>query len=122
MENSQITKEKKIGIPQIFKVNGVSFHKEVVDNLKVQEELKFEKEPNNKYDKNAIKILNSKGEMIGYVPKKYKIKDTEFILNELVLKKYDKLTTKFKLLVHSIYKWDGPTGLEVRFQKINKLN
>ena len=122
MENSQITKEKKIGIPQIFKVNGVSFHKEVVDNLKENEELKFEKEPDNKYDKNAIKILNSEGKMIGYVPKKYKIKDTEFILNELVLKKYEKLTTKFKLLVHSIYKWDGPTGLEVRFQKINKPN
>ena len=110
--------KQKIGIPQIFKVSGVSFYQENVNLLKEDEIIKLERDPKNKYDSNAIKIVNSEGNMLGFVPKKYKIKDEEMILNELVLKKYNKLTTKYKLLVHSVYKWDGPTGLEVRFQKI----
>ena len=57
--------------------------------------------------------------MCGFVPKKYNFKNQDFILNELILKKFDKLTTRFKLIVHSIYKWEGPTGVEVRFDKIN---
>ena len=116
-ENKNKNKEK-VGIPEIFKVSGVSFHRTVVDNLKENEQIFLEKDPKNKYDTNAIKIINSKGEMCGFVPKKYSIKQNEIILNELILKKYEKLTTKFKLIVHSVYKWDGPTGLEVRFQKI----
>ena len=116
-ENKNKNKEK-VGIPEIFKVSGVSFYRTVVDNLKENEQIFLEKDPKNKYDTNAIKIVNSKGKMCGFVPKKYSIKQNEIILNELILKKYDKLTTKFKLIVHSVYKWDGPTGLEVRFQKI----
>lgn len=108
----------KIGIPEIFKVSGVSFCKDIVDSLKEDELLFLEKDPENKYDTNAIKIINSKGEMCGFVPKKYKLKDQEMILNKLILKKFDKLSTKYKLLVHNLHKWDGPTGLEVRFQKV----
>lgn len=109
----------KIGIPQIFKVSGVSFYQDIVNSLKEDEQVFLEKDPENKYDSNAIKLINSKGEMFGFIPKKYKIGTEEIILNKLVLKKYNKLTTKFKVMVHSINKWEGPTGLEVRFQKIN---
>ena len=108
----------KTAIPTIFKVSGVSFHREVIDSLKRGEELRMEKDPENKYDSNAIKIINSKNEMCGFVPKKYELGGEEFILNQRVIKKFEKLTTKYKLLVHSLYNWEGPTGLEVRFDKI----
>ena len=78
---------------------------------------------NNKYDSNAIKILNSNDEMCGFVPKKYKIvgnsdgNEEEIILNVLLKKKFSKLTKKYDLKVNEIYKWNGPTGLEVRFEK-----
>ena len=78
----------------------------------------MELEPDNKYDKNAIKVLNSNNEMCGYIPKKYKFNDEEFILNKLIIKKFEKLNKKFVLKVHEIYKWEGPTGLEVSFHKI----
>ena len=108
----------KTAIPTIFKVSGVSFHREVVDSLKYGEELKMVKDPENKYDSNAIKIVNSENKMCGFVPKKYEINGEELILNQRVIKKFEKLTTKYKLLVHSLSKWEGPTGLEVRFDKI----
>ena len=108
----------KTAIPTIFKVSGVSFHREVIESLKLGEQLILEKDPNNKYDSNAIKILNSENKMCGFVPKKYKLGGEEFILNQRVIKKFEKLTTKYKLVVHSLYKWDGPTGLEVRFDKL----
>ena len=129
MTENKKKEKQKVGIPEIFKVSGVSFHRTVVDTLKEtdgvvpttyekeNEQIFLEKDPKNKYDINAIKIVNSKGEMCGFVPKKYSIKQNEIILNELVLKKYEKLTIEYKLIVHSVYKWDGPTGLEVRFQK-----
>ena len=72
-------------------------------------------EPDNKYDDNAIKVLNKEGQMVGYIPKKYKVNADEFILNVLVKKKFEKLTNKYILKVHEVYKWDGPTGLEVTF-------
>jgi len=81
--------KQKIGIPQIFKVSGVSFYQENVNLLKEDEIIKLEKDPKNKYDSNAIKILNFEGKMLGFVPKKYKLKNEEMILNELVLKKYN---------------------------------
>ena len=108
------TEKSKIGIPQIFKVSGVSFCKDIVNQLKVNDILTMQKDPENKYDKNAIKILNSENKMCGFVPKKYSVQDKEFILNELIIKKFDKITSKYKLVVHSLYKWDGPTGLEVK--------
>ena len=117
-DNQNQKKRKKVGIPEIFKVSGVSFHRTVVDNLKENEQIFLEKDPKNKYDTNAIKIVNVKREMCGFVPKKYSIKQNEIILNELILKKYEKLTIEYKLIVYSVYKWDGPTGLEVRFKKI----
>lgn len=108
---------KKIAIPTVFKLSGVSFCKTGIEELQDYEELKMELEPNNKYDSNAIKVLNSKGNMIGYVPKKYKLGDLQIILNQLVLKKFTKLTSRYTLKVKSINKWDGPTGVEVEFIK-----
>ena len=108
----------KTAIPTIFKVSGVSFHREVIETLKCGDELKMEKDPDNKYDSNAIKILNSENKMCGFVPKKYKLGGEEFILNQRVIKKFEKLNTKYKLVVHSLHKWNGPTGLELRFEKI----
>lgn len=43
--------------------------------------LKLESEPDNKYDKNAIKILNKNGEHIGYMPRYYSESITK-LLNE----------------------------------------
>lgn len=108
----------KTAIPTIFKVSGVSFHRDIIDTLECGQELKLEKDPDNKYDCHAIKILNSENRMCGFVPKKYEINGEEFILNQRIIKKFEKLTTKYKLVVHSLYKWDGPTGLQVRFDKI----
>lgn len=107
----------KVSIPTVFKLSGVSFCKEGIKELQDSEELKMELEPENKYDSNAIKVLNSKGNMIGYVPKKFKIGDSEIILNALVVKKFKKLNMRYKLNVKSINKWDGPTGVDVEFIK-----
>lgn len=99
---------KRPRIPTIFKVAGVSFCKKVVETLDPDQILKLEKDPDNKYDSNAIKILNLEGKMVGFVPKQF---------NELILRKFEKISTRYTLKVKSIHKWDGPTGLEVVFCK-----
>lgn len=110
-----VIKKKKIPIPKIIKLSGVSFCKNNIDKLSKGDVLNMKLEPDNKYDENAIKVLNKEGEMCGYIPKKYKVNADEFILNVLIKKKFEKLTTKYILKVHEVYKWDGPTGLEVTF-------
>ena len=95
-------------IPTIFKVAGVSFCKNAVETLEENQILHLLKDPENKYDSNAVKILNETGEMVGFVPKQF---------NEAILKKFQKISTKYTLKVKSIHKWDGPTGLEVEFTK-----
>lgn len=110
-----IKKKKTIPIPKVIKLSGVSFCKDNVNKLTKGQELKMELDPENKYDPNAIKVLNLDGDMCGFIPKKYKFNNDEFILNVLIKKKFDKLSNKFNLKVHEIYKWDGPTGLEVSF-------
>ena len=54
----------KTRIPNIFKVEGVSFCKTVVESLREGQILSLEKDPENKYDSNAIKIVTSSGEMV----------------------------------------------------------
>tara|TARA_B110000483_G_C18100366_1_gene505586 strand:- start:43 stop:354 length:312 start_codon:yes stop_codon:yes gene_type:complete len=93
-------------IPTVFKVSGVSFCKTVVETLENDQVIKLEKDPDNKYDSNAIKILNSENQMVGFVPKQF---------NQAILKKFEKISTKYTLKVKNIHKWDGPTGLEVVF-------
>lgn len=48
-----------------FKPNG----QELLKALKPGDPLTLQREPENKFDKNAIAILNSKGDALGYVPK-----------------------------------------------------
>ena len=93
-------------IPTVFKVSGVSFCKTVVETLENDQVIKLEKDPDNKYDSNAIKILNSENQMVGFIPKQF---------NQAILKKFEKISTKYTLKVKNIHKWDGPTGLEVVF-------
>ena len=98
----------KVRIPTIFKVAGVSFHKQKVEALSEGDILTLQKDPNNKYDSNAIKILNNKEEMVGFVPKDF---------NSAIIKKFEKVSTVYTLKVKNIHKWEGPTGLEVEFIK-----
>lgn len=95
-------------IPTVFKVAGVSFCKTVVKTLDQGQVLKLEKDPDNKYDSNAIKILNLENQMVGFVPKQF---------NHAILRKFKKISERYTLKVKSIHKWDGPTGLEVEFCK-----
>ena len=98
----------KIRIPTVFKVAGVSFHKQKVESLTEGNILTLERDPENKYDSNAVKILNPEGEMIGFVPKEF---------NSAIVRKFKKVSTVYTLKVKNIHKWDGPTGLEVEFTK-----
>ena len=117
--NGKTNKSNKHNIPTIFKVSGVSFCKDVVNTLEKNQVLKLELDPQNKYDTNAIKILTLNDEMCGFVPKNYKLDSNseEFCLNKLLKKKFEKISKKYILKVHEIYKWEGPTGLDVHFVK-----
>ena len=71
----------KNGLPQPFvreiflmvcHIAGTSYRgniKELEAGLKVNELLVFKREPDNKYDKLAIMIFDTKGQMLGYVPR-----------------------------------------------------
>jgi hypothetical protein len=52
----------------VFRVVGVSFHKEAVSKLKAGEALVLEYEDDNPHDANAIRIRTLDGAPIGYVP------------------------------------------------------
>lgn len=104
-------------ILKTFKVSGVSYCQETINKLKEGDILSMELEPTNKYDSNAIKILNNDNEMCGYIPKKTKIGNDDIMLNVNIKNKFDKMLDKYHLVVSNIHKWDGPTGLEVSFVK-----
>ena len=108
-------------IPTIFKPSGVSHYQDIINKLKKGDILTMELDLTNKYDSNAIKLLNEEGEMCGFVPKKYKIevpgKTEEIPLNVLVHQKFNKLSNKYNIIVNEIYKWNGPTGIDIRFDK-----
>lgn len=108
--------KNKIKIPQFFNLRGVSFCQDTINNLTESDTLFLEKDAENKYDSNAIKVLDKNNNMCGFVPKKYKLNNEEFILNELIFKKFDKITSRYHIKIKSIYKWDGPTGLEIKFE------
>jgi hypothetical protein len=58
----------KISFPEkSFLIAGISFYKDKISNINYDTEL-IMKEENNKYDSNAICIINQ-GNIIGYVPK-----------------------------------------------------
>jgi SWI/SNF-related matrix-associated actin-dependent regulator of chromatin subfamily A3 len=49
-----------------FKVTGASFYK---NDAEEGDLIFFELEPDNPHDKNAIKVLNEEGLMLGHIPK-----------------------------------------------------
>lgn len=109
-----------MSIPTVIKLSGVSFYQDNINKLNKDDLLEMVLEPDNKYDNNAIKVLKD-GELCGYIPKKYKIDDNEIILNKLIKDKFSKLEKKYNIKVKDIYKWDGPSGVEIQFEKKPKL-
>ena len=105
-------------IPSIFKPTGVSFCQKAIAKLEKGGLVSIRWDSENKYDKNALEILNSEGGRCGFVPRKFKLEDgSEIELNQLVKKKLEKLQKKYDFVVSEIYQWDGPTGFEIRFDK-----
>ncbi|QDF28546.1 HIRAN domain-containing protein [Halarcobacter anaerophilus] len=83
-------------------VDGIS---EKIDNLKNGEKLKLDREKNNPYDKNAIKVLSKRGKL-GYIPKQ-KNKDLIFLMEQdyklfAILKRvvWTKESIKIKIYVY----------------------
>jgi hypothetical protein len=79
-----------------FNVAGIGHYS---DDYEEGELVYFELEPSNKFDSNAIKVLNSKLDQIGYVPRD---KAAEF--NELIDGKYPHYCAKILEI------WDGNDG------------
>lgn len=73
-----------------IKAVGVTFEnrQRVIRNLKAGDKLQFILEPNNPYDRYAIKIVTMDGKHIGYVSKDY----NKTIFNEISLGRKYKLT------------------------------
>jgi len=108
-------------IPTIFKPSGVSFCQKAINTLEKGQVVKMVLDADNKYDKFAIKIMTEDDQMCGFVPRKIKIsvegEEKEIELNKLIHQKYERMTKKYNLKIYEIYKWDGPTGYEVMFEK-----
>lgn len=108
-------------IPTIFKPVGVSFCQKVINTLEKGQIVEMVLDSDNKYDKYAIKIITDNKQMCGYVPRKIKINvegdEKEIELNKLIHKKYERMKKKYNLKIYEIYKWNGPTGYEVIFEK-----
>lgn len=53
------------------KVVGVTFEnrQDYIKEMKIGEKIILERDKNNPYDKNAIKVVNSKGKQIGFISK-----------------------------------------------------
>lgn len=53
------------------KVVGVTFdgRQECIRKMKIGERIRLERDPNNPHDANAVKVLNEKGEHIGFISK-----------------------------------------------------
>jgi len=107
MSNTEMSNKNKGKIPLNFNVAGVSFYKKTINSLLEGDILYLEKDPKNKYDTNAVKILKDNS-LLGHVPKDF---------NKVILKRFEKIQTKYVLKVKTIHKWDGPTGVEVQFYK-----
>ncbi|MGI6767972.1 MAG: HIRAN domain-containing protein [Bacilli bacterium] len=53
------------------KVVGVTFEnrQDYIKGMKIGEKIRLERDKNNPYDKNAIKVINAKGNQIGFISK-----------------------------------------------------
>jgi hypothetical protein len=88
-----------------FKIAGVSHYKKVCELIKIDDNLKMVHDSKNEFDKNAIKILNSKDEICGYVPKS---------VNKLLIDIYKK--KNLKVIETGLY--EGNYWIRVMTQKI----
>lgn len=70
--------------PMSFKIAGISYYQEKIKNVLLDQKLIMMKDPSNKYDKNAIKILYN-NDIIGYVPKDYQKICLENIQTNLIV-------------------------------------
>ena len=108
-------------IPTIFKPSGVSFCQSEISKLQKGDLVNLILDSNNKYDKYAIKIVNQDGGSCGFVPRKMDVlvdgEKKEIQLNKLIHKRWEKMEKKYNVKVYEIYKWDGPTGYELMFEK-----
>ena len=108
-------------IPTIFKPSGVSFCQKEIAKLKKGDIVELFLDSGNKYDKYAIKIMNSEGGSCGFVPRKMEVliegEKKEIELNKLIHKRWAKMQKKYVVKVYEIYKWDGHTGYELMFEK-----
>ncbi len=52
------------------KIAGISFNQDVISTLNAGDELLLERDPKNKFDRNAIKILTNEKKHLGFVNRK----------------------------------------------------
>ena len=108
-------------IPTIFKPSGVSFCQNEIVKLKKGDIVDLNLDPDNKFDKFAIKVINKDGGNCGFVPRKMEIlvdgENKNIELNKLIHKRWEKMQKKYNVKVYEIYKWNGPTGYELMFEK-----
>ena len=108
-------------IPTIFKPSGVSFCQKEISKLKKGDIVDLILDTANKYDEYAIKVINKDGGSCGFVPRKMEImvegKSKNIELNKLIYVKWEKMQKKYNVKVYEIYKWNGPTGYELMFEK-----
>ena len=68
--------------PNSFQISGVSFCHNVCKTIKQNDILECIPDPDNKYDKNAIKVITETKDICGYIPKSHQ----EFINDENINK------------------------------------
>lgn len=86
----------KVNKPFLSSIKGVFFVKghEALQSVSVGDQLLWEREPDNRYDKNAIIVMNSKREKIGYLPKEVS-KDIVAMMSENEIKALSVVVNQF---------------------------
>lgn len=52
----------------IYKVSGASFHQDLIAALQIGERVHLVPDPENEYDKNAIKVMTEDNRLLGWIP------------------------------------------------------
>lgn len=97
----------------VAKLVGVSFYQENLKDLKENDEVDFIEEPNNQFDRNAIRVC-FKGNTLGYMKRDSKIR--EYIKRYLHNENYG-----VKAVICSVYGHDkGTIGVTIHIKRILK--
>ena len=98
----------------VAKLSGVSFYQENLKDLKEGEELDFVEEPNNQFDRNAIRVCSKAGKTIGYMKRDSKVRD--------YIKKYlHDVNYGIKATICLVYGHDkGTIGVTIRIMRCLK--